>query len=437
MRSAPIIFATTLTTGIAFLSMAFLSDVYSIAAFGVFATIAVTILYILTITWWPTALLAISDICCKCGKLASNTQRENRWETLLIASYCRVLSWRSDSNRAHVRSAPVAAMLAGVVITFSTWKAVAVLQLEISKGADLLLFPAGHAYRNLTSLTSGFLGATDFTTGSLYCGIYGIDSTGFSKFEPYGFKGVALFAPHFDFDSARAQEGFLRLCGVLDADTSGAIVAGSVQCFLKKFRDEIGTMENTSAYSRESDLIEWARGTPQLSAERQGLGLVDGRVRYVRIDFNLALPLADPFTTTAAATRKARDATDSALAGVLSSLPTSLAPETCFIRSAGAEPVGAFAISELGDNLFHLVISNIACCASATLCVLFALTRHFVLSLLPSITVTLVCVTMFGSYGQSTSIGFSVVLISILAVGETQPCLHSLAAVICQILGLA
>jgi hypothetical protein len=426
LHSAPIIFATTLTTAIAFLTMAFLSDVYSTAAFGVFATIAVTILYILTVTWWPTALMVISEICCKVGKPASNTQRENRWEALLIASYCRMLSWRSDSNRAHVRAAPIAAMLVGVIIAFSTWNAVVALQSEIAKGADLLLFPIGHAYRDLTSLTSGFLGATDFTTGSLYCGIYGVDSSGFSKLEPHGFKGVALFAPHFDFDSARAQEGFLRLCNALDADTSGAIVAGSVQCFLKKFRDEISATGNTSAHSSENDLIQWARRTPQDSAERQGLGLVDGRLRYVRIDFNLALPLADPFTTTAAATIKARAATDRVLAGIRSSLPASLAPETCFIRAAGAEPVGAFAMSELGENLFHLVASNIACCAISTLCVLFAFTRQFVLGLLPAITVTLVCVTMFGCYGQSgqTRLGFSVVLISILAVGKIQACQH-------------
>jgi len=162
-------------------------------------------------------------------------------------------------------------------------------------------FPVDHMHEGLiTKMQQTFLvSAThDYVKGSLYLGLVGlVRSSSFNRWAPAFHRGDVIFDDALDLSEPAAQTALFRLCDALRAapcsepgctrPPMSLVVPTTVQCFLEAFNTSVhGNLPHGAAF--DTQLMAWLQ-TPAGEAYQDQVGVVNGRVRFVTIPFELTL----------------------------------------------------------------------------------------------------------------------------------------------------
>ena len=265
------VLTTSATTTIAFLSMGSAS-IMPIASFGVFAAFTIFFLWVLTVTWWPCAVLmwelyfcrargmGCCFSCCGCetpvcyikdqttqpkfdpqGARTSVTGKEQpapteapkeaaaEDETQVLSlservfhdMYAPMLNYSyGPTGPADLKFKPVSAFLVLLFGGLAAYLSSEALTLTTPDEAPTW-FPNDHMATGLADLTRDtYLAGEDdqYMTGSLYFGIGGVYAPDFSKWKPDDNRGTVSFDPAFNLSSAEAQSAFIALCDALEVE---------------------------------------------------------------------------------------------------------------------------------------------------------------------------------------------------------------------------
>jgi hypothetical protein len=434
---------TSLTTFISFALFGTLCDQYAVTAFCIYGCIAVSLLWIFSVMWWPACILMIDNSpkgCVKhcCSPVArmhygdiGRTPPPNdsaqvgqprlcgNGPTRVIVTACaRMLEHRALSVALVATMALVSAYcLAGAV------------RLQTASGAALFInvFPLDHAYSQVPHLVESFLAADDNSLGSIFCGIEGVDRTGASRLDPRGYRGSPVFAPKFNLATPEAQLGTLALCELLEAlsrEVHATVVPGSVRCFVRDYLEDCAR-ENMMPVSDQRancsvSLLDWARmgRSSRARASRSAIGLVNGTMRFLQINFQVPLTImstfVDPDSVLAVSARL-----DAALDAIKPSLPDAIAPVTCFPRMSGAEPAGAFSFAASALYVSQQLTNGAVTAVVPTFVVLLTTTRNLRLALITTISLALTLVTFYGVLAMDPTfrVGTIEIMTGVFAVG--------------------
>jgi hypothetical protein len=507
-HTALTVFGTSFTTFVAFAYVAAFNQSTLCASCGLFGSAVVLYLYLLTLSFWPPAVVLLTTCprplwlrhrCCGEpprvvpgveGSTSSRTAavgggadqppppaRRTKHRPLGCGVERYAVSLLARALEYHSPRVPrwlVPSLFALVSSVCCAWGIAGLPNVRAEAGSGLTGFPTGHPYESVfPSLYTDFIVASDTARASLYCGIDGIDrhASGFSKFDPRVRRGEIVWDETFDLEHPEAQATMIRLCSLVEASfvTAGGgghagggalpaaedaqladdlVVPGSVRCILREYYSAEEqrmapappnvNLSSTSTETAASSPTTTAAAAPLLVqpasvaeiavwAEQRGpewatsaLGLIDGRARFVRIDFDLRVAssawMLHPTTVAAADVRIQRAL--SHFAADANRAHASFAPSSCFVRLSGGEPVGSFAVVSVGEYFLGELRRSLGAGVATMLLVLCALTRNGRLSILAALTAILTILVTFGLCGRfNAELGFPEVIVGLFSTG--------------------
>jgi len=343
-RTSFTVLNTSLTTAIAFFATA-AAPIMPIASFGVFAAMMIILNWVMVCTWWPTIVLVWEvyfcrargigccfscDPCCRSPcKIADQTTNPasdpngprlsrrssedsafNRkmaeatnagiqlkmklgcMERFFHGVYGPILVWHVGPYKF---LKPVSILLAVGMFAMGGYFSAEAATLSTPE-EEPKWFPSDHMFTGLTDeMRATFLSGDDdsYISGNLYLGLLDIHNPFYSKWTPEKNRGTVVYDQSFDISRSDAQSSFLQLCADLRTEPcdrpdvctrppATITSLNSVSCFLEDFQAYKGGVLPTGA-SFHSEMQAWVDGPGNAHSEQ--VGLVNGVVKFVRIDF--------------------------------------------------------------------------------------------------------------------------------------------------------
>jgi len=328
-RASAAIFNTSLTTAMAFISTS-ISPIMPIGTFGIYAALAILVNYLYVIFFLPSVMMLqyyyFSKGWCfwKTERPLYQTITWQEAQKVDMEELNAVKEHRINSNTAEEDVSKLGfaqRFFQGPYTRFITSRSGAIATVLIFTaimiqgiyfGLKLVpptesekWFSDDHMWTGLLdTLSKDFLSGPDnaYTAGSLTWGVTGIDRSMFDKYSPGENRGTALFKKDFDISSNETHQVLLEACKSLRTkkcdsvgcmDSSGMLVRkGSVKCWI----EEMQTYYNGTLPLGDSFLekLKEFRKDDAYAQYAPMIGLVNGELKYVSIDFKYTLESRQP-----------------------------------------------------------------------------------------------------------------------------------------------
>jgi hypothetical protein len=294
---------------------------------------------------------------------------------------------------------PVATALVVLLLAAGGWLTSRALKLKPPTEQEVF-FPSDHMFTGLgDQSTNNFLAGADdaYENGRLYLGIKDLHRDSFSVWKPDQNRGLAVFDPAFDLSDPEAQQALLSLCEDLRVAPCAAAgctrpprtlaAEGTVSCFLEALKAEHnGTLPTGEAFLPA--LLRWRDETEAGGEAARMIGLIEGELKYVRIDYEMTLLNGQ----TPAIVREVYEEHIGFLASsFLPTAPPSLA--TIFPFTASRAYTWMVTQKRLVDGIF----TGFTICFPVAFCVLFLATGSVRVSLFAVLTIALIVGSLLGS----------------------------------------
>lgn len=283
---------TSLTTAAAFLATA-ISPIMPIAAFGIYAAICVLMNYALAMTMLPAVLIWQGQ-----GSKCCNNDVALVEGGPCVEGYLKVLSWRNKL---------VAKLLVLTLGGLSCTAAYLASKLEPPTEPEAW-FAQKHMFQQVADLLGGGSGGGAYGTNEdqsydsfhVVFGITKVKRDGFDPYAPAKRRASPDYAGGFDLYAA--QDAFLEACDLVEGFESGMghlgvlVRPNTTLCFLREFRSwQVGTYGDQAANKSTFDtrLVVFrdttAPANPLHGAWKAPIGIVNGELKYVRIDGRVSM----------------------------------------------------------------------------------------------------------------------------------------------------
>ena len=347
---------------------------------------------------WPTAPSTDSDDVDAEEDAASSEPR----------AFGRDLQW--PPRAADLGVLPVAAVLVMTLAVAGGWLTSRAFALEPPTKQEVY-FPSDHMFTGLRDeLADNFLaGAADaYEDGSLYLGLSGLErGAGFNKWQPAKGRGSVVFDAAFDLSNADAQAALLRLCTDLRTAPCAAhgcsrapllATPGTVACWLEDLRSYLGGdgTELPTGEAFHAAVAEWLPQDGPLGGAQHAarIGMIDGELRYVRLDYVMTMLKGEPPATVRAVYEEYRRFLAAAF---LPSAPPSLATAFAVARTAEARRSTAFVWMVTQERLVQGVFTGFAICFPVAFVVLALATGSLRIATFAIVTIALIVGCLLGS----------------------------------------
>lgn len=322
-RSSGAIFNTSSTTAAAFFATAS-SPIVPVAAFGIYAAIAIIVNFIWLLVLQPT-LVMIHHFYVKDCSLFGGCKRSNGPEIEKNAVETEEKCLSPDEFLILRGYVPLMASskFVAIVCALSLTAAIGLmgysaLQLPVPSTQEEQ-FREDHMFTGfITDYIELFLGgaAAEFMAVEMFWGIKGQDRSEYLRFAPNGFRGTPIFDSSFDIAPSASQQFLLDTCDKLrnfscidkstgvkpigcTSDDDLLVLPGEVNCFIEEFyiwhainfptgpnATDLGDSDPEEFNQRLFDFTVQSSQNPDPSKNYQlDVGFIDGKVKFVVIDF--------------------------------------------------------------------------------------------------------------------------------------------------------
>ena len=325
-RSSGAILNTSSTTAAAFFATAS-SPIVPVAAFGIYAAIAIIVNFVWLLVLQPTLVMIhhfyvkdcslFGQCCTKKSKEDGEDVDENKSEESQCVS--------PDEFLIHRGYIPLMASSRFVAV-FCAVSLTAVIALMGYSAVQLPVpstqeeqFREDHMFTGfIADYIELFLGgaAVEFMSVELFWGIKGQDRSQYQRFDPNGFRGSPIFDESFDIAPSAAQEYLLDTCvklrnySCIDAESGDKpvgctsdddylIFPNEVNCFIEEFHSwhavnfpfgpNATNLGDSDPQEFNNRLLEFTvQSSQNLDPSKNyqlDVGFIDGKVKFVVIDF--------------------------------------------------------------------------------------------------------------------------------------------------------
>jgi len=346
LRASGAVFNTSLTTFAAFMATG-VSPIIPVAAFGYFAALAVMVNFLFTMTIYPAIATYrhfyvekrgkpqdaesskgdredeteaeteagdaaktadLENVEAQTSKSSEMDAQVNVTETLEDKIFSRgylplmtkKLSINIGGKTRAIRYVPMITLVA--LSCLMVFMAINTFNLDPPNAIESA-FSTTHMFQGLRSVFAfEFVGGSDFLTVPLTFGIVGINRGNFSKFNPNGYRGEAVFDPNFNITGSAEQEYLLDMCQnilkvpCLDLETSEPLdgclgaefVISSIQCTIADFHswhDDTYPDGTRALLLGDEDSSLWLQRLAEFVEENemytQDIGFIDGELKFI------------------------------------------------------------------------------------------------------------------------------------------------------------
>lgn len=312
-KSSKAMLVTTLTTFVAFAATA-VTPFVSIQTFGIFCALTIIIQYLLVITVWPAAVV-IYDMnwghysrcgcwpCCNENKLSDIELQTNDEPKETKEAKPRLEQLFSNHiapfvTQKYVKIAILALSFAYVIVC-----AAFASQIEPEE-TQSQFFRKGHPLRDAFDAQQEFATKTDeFTIEvNVVWGVKGVDT---SKGDPENEEklGAVIWDDTFDVTVAGAQQAISTVCStaLTRIETLGVRPNTQAKCVIDTFYEWLDQDKNITTIIEGQTFFtyfsEFMDTFPYSNTFAPNVGIQNGRVRFISVDFQTDLPAEESFST--------------------------------------------------------------------------------------------------------------------------------------------